>query len=218
MLSMVAGTRPVRLAGKSCFVGSCGLWWGDPGLLLTFPLLLSPTVNTTLRNLGALYRRQGKLEAAETLEECAVRSRRQVTPEGPSCSGAWHLLALPLLGLCSGTLLGLPHVLALRSHDTRGPWLSGMRSFTGARVCRCVGWRMCAWMEQMSMCEEDGSLSAEILQLGEGRLLGFVSYWGDLHLLGCFLHADFFFFLSRIKKYLEFLKNTSCLKLLSVLK
>ncbi|XP_040286817.1 kinesin light chain 4 isoform X1 [Bufo bufo] len=37
----------------------------------------SPTVNTTLRNLGALYRRQGKLEAAETLEECAVRSRKQ---------------------------------------------------------------------------------------------------------------------------------------------
>uniref|UniRef100_A0A8C2XBW7 Kinesin light chain n=1 Tax=Cyclopterus lumpus TaxID=8103 RepID=A0A8C2XBW7_CYCLU len=36
-----------------------------------------PTVNTTLRNLGALYRRQGKLEAAETLEECAVRSRKQ---------------------------------------------------------------------------------------------------------------------------------------------
>lgn len=38
----------------------------------------SPTVNTTLRNLGALYRKQGKLEAAETLEECAMRSRRQV--------------------------------------------------------------------------------------------------------------------------------------------
>ncbi|KAM3930688.1 kinesin light chain 4 isoform 1-T2 [Leptodactylus fuscus] len=37
----------------------------------------SPTVNTTLRNLGALYRRQGKLEAAETLEECAIRSRKQ---------------------------------------------------------------------------------------------------------------------------------------------
>uniref|UniRef100_A0A8C5BFB6 Kinesin light chain n=1 Tax=Gadus morhua TaxID=8049 RepID=A0A8C5BFB6_GADMO len=36
-----------------------------------------PTVNTTLRNLGALYRRQGKLEAAETLEECALRSRKQ---------------------------------------------------------------------------------------------------------------------------------------------
>uniref|UniRef100_A0A665WPI2 Kinesin light chain n=1 Tax=Echeneis naucrates TaxID=173247 RepID=A0A665WPI2_ECHNA len=39
----------------------------------------SPTVNTTLRNLGALYRRQGKLEAADTLEECAVRSRKQVS-------------------------------------------------------------------------------------------------------------------------------------------
>ncbi|XP_044867783.1 kinesin light chain 4 isoform X4 [Mauremys mutica] len=37
----------------------------------------SPTVTTTLRNLGALYRRQGKLEAAETLEACAVQSRRQ---------------------------------------------------------------------------------------------------------------------------------------------
>ena len=36
----------------------------------------SPTVTTTLKNLGALYRRQGKYEAAETLEECANRSRR----------------------------------------------------------------------------------------------------------------------------------------------
>ncbi|XP_041107893.1 kinesin light chain 1-like isoform X3 [Polyodon spathula] len=39
----------------------------------------SPTVNTTLRNLGALYHRQGKLEAAETLEECVMRSRKQST-------------------------------------------------------------------------------------------------------------------------------------------
>ncbi|XP_071247261.1 kinesin light chain 1-like [Salvelinus alpinus] len=38
----------------------------------------SPTVNTTLRNLGALYCRQGKLEVAETLDECAVSSRKQV--------------------------------------------------------------------------------------------------------------------------------------------
>lgn len=37
----------------------------------------SPTVTTTLKNLGALYRRQGKFEAAETLEEAAMRSRRQ---------------------------------------------------------------------------------------------------------------------------------------------
>jgi hypothetical protein len=38
----------------------------------------SPTVTTTLKNLGALYRRQGKFEAAETLEEAAKRSRKQV--------------------------------------------------------------------------------------------------------------------------------------------
>uniref|UniRef100_A0A8C2KCA9 Kinesin light chain n=1 Tax=Cyprinus carpio TaxID=7962 RepID=A0A8C2KCA9_CYPCA len=38
----------------------------------------SPTVTTTLKNLGALYRRQGKFEAAETLEEAALRSRKRV--------------------------------------------------------------------------------------------------------------------------------------------
>lgn len=38
----------------------------------------SPTVTTTLKNLGALYRRQGKYEAAETLEDCAMRSRKEV--------------------------------------------------------------------------------------------------------------------------------------------
>ncbi|CAL8111688.1 unnamed protein product [Orchesella dallaii] len=37
----------------------------------------SPTVTTTLKNLGFLYRRQGKYEAAETVEECAMRSRKE---------------------------------------------------------------------------------------------------------------------------------------------
>ncbi|XP_051504120.1 kinesin light chain 1-like isoform X3 [Myxocyprinus asiaticus] len=37
----------------------------------------SPTVTTTLKNLGALYRRQGKFEAADTLEEAALRSRKR---------------------------------------------------------------------------------------------------------------------------------------------
>ena len=35
-----------------------------------------PTVTTTLKNLSLLYRRQGKLEAAETLENCATRARK----------------------------------------------------------------------------------------------------------------------------------------------
>ncbi|XP_058015908.1 kinesin light chain 2 isoform X2 [Ahaetulla prasina] len=37
----------------------------------------SLTVNATLKSLGSLYRRQGKVEAAETLEECAQKSRKQ---------------------------------------------------------------------------------------------------------------------------------------------
>ncbi len=38
----------------------------------------SPTVATTLKNLGALYRRQGKNDAAEVLEETALRARKEV--------------------------------------------------------------------------------------------------------------------------------------------
>lgn len=30
-----------------------------------------------MKNLGALYRRQGKYEAAETLEDCALRSKKE---------------------------------------------------------------------------------------------------------------------------------------------
>ncbi|XP_030750757.1 kinesin light chain isoform X2 [Sitophilus oryzae] len=37
----------------------------------------SPTVTTTLKNLGALYRRQGKYEAAETLEDCILRTKKE---------------------------------------------------------------------------------------------------------------------------------------------
>ena len=48
----------------------------------------SPTVTTTLKNLGALYRRQGKYEAAQTLEQCASRTARQNLPPSshPSAS------------------------------------------------------------------------------------------------------------------------------------
>uniref|UniRef100_A0A8C2G629 Kinesin light chain n=2 Tax=Cyprinus carpio TaxID=7962 RepID=A0A8C2G629_CYPCA len=52
-----------------------------------FFFIHSPTVNTTLRNLGALYRKQGKIEAAETLEECATRSRRQGAAVDPQRDG-----------------------------------------------------------------------------------------------------------------------------------
>lgn len=46
-------------------------------LLLSSSLIsCSPTVAVTLKNLGALYRKQGKYEAAVTLEDCALRARK----------------------------------------------------------------------------------------------------------------------------------------------
>jgi len=50
--------------------------YGEYGVWHKAAKVDSPTVTTTLKNLGALYRRQGKFEAAETLEECAMRSRK----------------------------------------------------------------------------------------------------------------------------------------------
>ncbi|KAM6972486.1 kinesin light chain 4 [Aplochiton taeniatus] len=57
--------------------GKDGTPYGEYGGWYKACKVNSPTVNTTLRNLGALYRRQGKTEAADTLEECALRSRKQ---------------------------------------------------------------------------------------------------------------------------------------------
>ena len=46
---------------------------------LIYFAVCSTTVTTTLKNLGALFRRQGKFDAAETLEECAMRARKAVS-------------------------------------------------------------------------------------------------------------------------------------------
>merc|ERR1719341_950705 len=46
-----------------------------------------PTVTTTLKNLGALYRRQGKYEAAETLEDCALRTRKEALDSAKTSKG-----------------------------------------------------------------------------------------------------------------------------------
>ena len=50
----------------------------DLVILFLRKFFFSPTVTTTLKNLGALYRRQGKYEAAETLEDAALRAKKQV--------------------------------------------------------------------------------------------------------------------------------------------
>ncbi|KAK6634036.1 hypothetical protein RUM44_004643 [Polyplax serrata] len=51
--------------------------YGDYGGWHAAAKVDSPTVTTTLRNLGALYRRQGKYEAAEILEDCAIKSGKE---------------------------------------------------------------------------------------------------------------------------------------------
>lgn len=48
----------------------------------------SPTVTTTLKNLGALYRLQGKYEAAETLEDCAIRAKKNAKAASSGSGGS----------------------------------------------------------------------------------------------------------------------------------
>lgn len=73
------------------------------------PCFCSPTVTTTLKNLGALYRRQGKFEAAETLEEAAMRSRKQV----------WSLDGrTDNTGLLAGVQISLPPLKLQREQRT----------------------------------------------------------------------------------------------------
>uniref|UniRef100_UPI00358FDCC9 kinesin light chain 1-like isoform X1 n=1 Tax=Myxine glutinosa TaxID=7769 RepID=UPI00358FDCC9 len=60
----------------------------------------SATLTTTLRNLGALYRRQGKLEAAELLDECAMWARKQVLD---------HMQQLRMPGVANGHVMRPKH-------------------------------------------------------------------------------------------------------------
>ncbi|XP_032882954.1 kinesin light chain 1 isoform X2 [Amblyraja radiata] len=70
---MHAEEREEQCKGKS----KDGTTFGEYGGWYKACKVDSPTVTTTLKNLGALYKRQGKFEAAETLEEAALRSRKQ---------------------------------------------------------------------------------------------------------------------------------------------
>ena len=56
--------------------------YGDYGGWHKAARIASPTVQATLKNLSALYRRQGKYDAAETLEECAMRSKNKSQSNG----------------------------------------------------------------------------------------------------------------------------------------
>ncbi|CAI5451130.1 unnamed protein product [Caenorhabditis angaria] len=58
----------------------------------------SPTVTTTLKNLGALYRRQGKYEAAETLEDVALRAKKQHEPIRSGAIGGVDEMSQSMIG------------------------------------------------------------------------------------------------------------------------
>ena len=96
---ILAGKRSFRLFLILCdadLLAACSrlivLWW------IPILSLFSPTVTTTLRNLSALYRRQGKLDAAETLEDCANRSKKNVRQFSLLCAVGGPVLHFWLCG------------------------------------------------------------------------------------------------------------------------
>ncbi|CAL8071955.1 unnamed protein product [Calicophoron daubneyi] len=65
---------------------------GVSSIAMRVPRQENSTVMTTLRNLAALYRRQGKFEAADTIEECAGRkSKSSVPPGGPDFHCSYYM-------------------------------------------------------------------------------------------------------------------------------
>lgn len=77
--NMVVGIRQPKWIGKQFVDLNLNLGAFNQVAISGWILYFSPTVTTTLKNLGALYRRQGKYEAADTLEDAALRAKKQVT-------------------------------------------------------------------------------------------------------------------------------------------
>ncbi len=90
--STAAGTKPAKWTGECAGVPQ-GILGISVKVIFWMSLSSSPTVNTTLKSLGALYRRQGKLEAAETLEECTTKNRKQVPADFPPAARPTELEA-----------------------------------------------------------------------------------------------------------------------------
>ncbi|VIP00297.1 kinesin light chain, putative [Brugia malayi] len=94
----------------------------------------SPTVTTTLKNLGALYRRQGKYEAAETLEDAALRAKKQ---HEPPVSG--HQSALTATSTYADDSLMSPITTATASEIHRGMTQSQSSSGLKSRLFNALG-------------------------------------------------------------------------------
>nr|CDS31587.1 kinesin light chain 4 [Hymenolepis microstoma] len=69
----MSSTKPIWMLAEDRQNGKWDTSLSNQALNQRSALMENPTIATTLRNLGALYRRSGKFEAAEVIEECAGR-------------------------------------------------------------------------------------------------------------------------------------------------
>ncbi|XP_073982469.1 kinesin light chain isoform X3 [Rhodnius prolixus] len=95
----------------------------------------SPTVTTTLKNLGALYRRQGKYEAAETLEDCALRSRKEALDIVKQAKVAQLLGPVGERRNSRGTRLGSRESLESMQYDPSDEYI-GKRPDSSTPLCK----------------------------------------------------------------------------------
>ena len=75
MVRVAVGIRPLKLTCKFSLEYKSAFKINKE---IKFALLFRPTVTTTLKNLVTLYRKQGKNEAADQLDNCAVKIKRDV--------------------------------------------------------------------------------------------------------------------------------------------
>ncbi|CAN0308632.1 unnamed protein product [Lampetra planeri] len=76
----------------------------------------SPTVTNTLKNLAALYRRQGRVEAAQTLEQYIARGHPQLSPAARSCRCLLTLASCRVVTLLSACAVQDGNL--VRAHDS----------------------------------------------------------------------------------------------------
>eukprot|EP00063_Salmo_salar_P025725 XP_014000560.1 PREDICTED: kinesin light chain 1 isoform X3 [Salmo salar] len=102
-----------------------GLSIGDQGSWDRTRKVDSATITSTLRNLGALYRRQGKLKAAETVEAAAIHT--------PNQGQKWSVLAAEASSNSTAMEIQCSSSESLTSEDDRGS-LKRSSSFSKLRA------------------------------------------------------------------------------------
>lgn len=75
-----------------------------------------------MKNLGALYRRQGKYEAAETLEDCALRSKKEALEVSKSKGSAGAGAEKGRQASRERRIAGARSLPRLPAYEGRGAW------------------------------------------------------------------------------------------------